>query len=1467
MRILNLAVLFLIFFSYQPSYASHLMGADISYKHIGNDKYDVTVRFYRDCRGIPFNGPTMQIRCIKGATTTVTPSSSLYSIRDISPTCASYGKKCSPQNTVVSSSIPILEEHTYKYTYDFSTLKKNGCCTIEIGAGQCCRNGSITTGAAGNNFWVTAELNLCFPGGNNSPVMYTESRAIFPCNQPVYYNMGAKDYADNDSLVYELTDPMQSTSQKTSWNSGFSSSNPITSYCVGSCTPAIPNAYPPRGFYLNRFTGDLIFTPTNCDETSNCAIKVTEYRKDSTGNYVKVGHVIRDQQIIIVNSAGNNTPQIIGQNTIFMPDSSEMVSSFDTYDEPFKGPVSTFYNDTLTLKMIAGPVSLQDTTFKVNNPGNKHPGGTFRWKPMGMARNLPYSLLLEVTDNACAHNMSTVKNVYVHVRKRSELAWVEGTLYHDVNLNCKWDSTEAVLPNAWVTAFNDPSIIFRSDSTGKYKGWFRAGTANFKLGGEFTSFICNQNVNLRNDTINTVNIGGINKFMKLSGSVYVDTIHNCKFDSIEPVIANHMIYTEPGKFAAISDSSGYWEMNIPAGVYEIHSTPPKYSKIECPKNAPVASIYTDSVIRNLNLSVKDTSMNVTDLSINLIISSTLRRGFNNGSVLVVKNLTSKTVNKAVARIRFNKNLIFDSKLSSKYDYKDDSTLEFKISNLAAKRSQSFKIYWYVDPKLNKANEYVEFVASLDTLGLSQDPDLSDNSDRRICKIVAAKDPNFKEEVSKNGYAWREGNTLRYHVQFQNTGTDTAVNVVVIDTLPPHLLPHTLKIVGSSHHAEYSLNSNVLKVTFPNIYLPDSATNENESKGSFEFSINIQTGLDQETRFYNKVEIYFDFEKPVTTAKEYVTFTSFVNTMQPDAALYCPGDSLVVGYTSNFSFNTGNVFKLILSDPLGNFDAGTIELDSVLSIIPYGNFRTIIPSTLVSGNQYRLKVVSTNSYGSILKDGVSGYFSINPKPKKIIFTSEKSLYCGNDSVDFKLEFASGWVKILDQGKTLDSVLNKKTMKLKLSMGKHELLAFTENKGRCIAISDTLLLITDIPPVMKLSSPSHPDLKVCENDTVDLVVSGTSTYDLLGNSGSFIGTFNTPLIKTAFYTNNEIRQVRGTSLYGCSDTSISLKFRRFNNPVVSLLVSETDLEFCEGTLITFSGKGALNYQLYKNDLPWLTSFQGSVQSNDVKDSERIYVHGTDLNSCTSVSPSIVMKVNPLPNISFTVNNVCEGDSVRFLNTSKDALDYTWSFGDGYASNEVDPTHFYKISVSSTFNVSLKGISAKSCKDSIVRPVTVNANPDADFTYEIIGNQVVFIAKQIDHSSYRWYFGNGDSSVGTNSKVSYYYSGTPEGLKVCLSATNAANCSAESCQVLKKEPVSVIQNTTSLFNVYPNPNDGFLNIVSDSKLIGSEYALFNLIGERVASGKIESSRQSLDMTNMNQGIYVLKVGTSEPVKILKK
>lgn len=107
--------------------------------------------------------------------------------------------------------------------------------------------------------------------------------------------------------------------------------------------------------------------------------------------------------------------------------------------------------------------------------------------------------------------------------------------------------------------------------------------------------------------------------------------------------------------------------------------------------------------------------------------------------------------------------------------------------------------------------------------------------------------------------------LEYTLYFQNTGNDTAYVIRITDTLADFVDPATI-IPGAASH-KYTvefIDKNVLEFTFANINLPDSGTNQLGSNGFVKFRIKQRPGNTSGTVINNKVDIYFDFNPPITT---------------------------------------------------------------------------------------------------------------------------------------------------------------------------------------------------------------------------------------------------------------------------------------------------------------------------------------------------------------------------------------------------------------------------------------------------------------------------------------------------------------------------------------------------------------------------------------------------------------------------
>jgi hypothetical protein len=135
------------------------------------------------------------------------------------------------------------------------------------------------------------------------------------------------------------------------------------------------------------------------------------------------------------------------------------------------------------------------------------------------------------------------------------------------------------------------------------------------------------------------------------------------------------------------------------------------------------------------------------------------------------------------------------------------------------------------------------------------------------------DPN-----DKTGYPLGYGNnhyiepnsTIDYRIRFQNTGTDTAIFINILDTISSHLDIGTLNMGVASHPYTLHIMPNtpsgaqVLRFQFSPIYLPDSNVNEPASNGFIEYSIAQVANLPNGTVINNSASIYFDYNAPVQT---------------------------------------------------------------------------------------------------------------------------------------------------------------------------------------------------------------------------------------------------------------------------------------------------------------------------------------------------------------------------------------------------------------------------------------------------------------------------------------------------------------------------------------------------------------------------------------------------------------------------
>ncbi|MDP1727802.1 MAG: gliding motility-associated C-terminal domain-containing protein [Bacteroidota bacterium] len=196
-----------LLFAYRVT-ATHVVGGDITYRHIVNDSFEITLILYIDC----INGNPQAIAQDANAMigvfdTTGNLLKTLLVNRSLPIRINSVNYNCvqPPSNACVD-----------KYTYTYYTSLPQIPGGIILAFQRCCRNNSITNiinpNATGATYWTRIRDTAQTNGYNSSPVFYTLPPNFLCNNSAFVFNHAATD-PDGDSLSYELYTPYMGADQ------------------------------------------------------------------------------------------------------------------------------------------------------------------------------------------------------------------------------------------------------------------------------------------------------------------------------------------------------------------------------------------------------------------------------------------------------------------------------------------------------------------------------------------------------------------------------------------------------------------------------------------------------------------------------------------------------------------------------------------------------------------------------------------------------------------------------------------------------------------------------------------------------------------------------------------------------------------------------------------------------------------------------------------------------------------------------------------------------------------------------------------------------------------------------------------------------------------------------------------------------------------------------------------------------
>lgn len=381
------------------SFASHIVGADLTYSWVSGTTYKISMAFYADCgpasAGAFGSLPTaLPVVCIYNGSTYVstltlaveTPSSGT---EVTPPLCPGDSSQCA----VITSPIPGITLFRYSATYTLPTTSTSWRFVFNgtYGSSSAGRASAITNIVTAGSTMMQMEATLNNSAGHNTnPVLNVIPLPYYAINLPQTYNPVAID-AEGDSLVYTLVPAIHSTSNCSS----FGSSVTYTGTAWGS-TPiaaATPFQVAAGSFSFNAFTGNLSFTP-NYTQRSVAVYEIKEYRAG-----VLIGSLQREITIL-VNSTSNNLPR--GRYT--SPVGCTLLDSVNLVVCDTAGSFSVQIPATdadATDTLYVTPFSLPSgATFTTTGNGTPTPVSTLSWVGSAATHGL-HTFYVTYVDNAC----------------------------------------------------------------------------------------------------------------------------------------------------------------------------------------------------------------------------------------------------------------------------------------------------------------------------------------------------------------------------------------------------------------------------------------------------------------------------------------------------------------------------------------------------------------------------------------------------------------------------------------------------------------------------------------------------------------------------------------------------------------------------------------------------------------------------------------------------------------------------------------------------------------------------------------------------------------------------------------------------------------------------------------------------------------------------------------------------------
>jgi hypothetical protein len=257
-----------------------------------------------------------------------------------------------------------------------------------------------------------------------------------------------------------------------------------------------------------------------------------------------------------------------------------------------------------------------------------------------------------------------------------------------------------------------------------------------------------------------------------------------------------------------------------------------------------------------------------------------RPGFDAVYKLVYRNKGNTIMGPATAGIMLSYNIGKLTYVSSSQPVTatGTSSMNFNYPQLLPFASGSIEVTFHVNaptdmPPVNIGEE-LQFMTMISPNNL--DENVPDNTFNYTQTVVGSFDPNDITCIEGNLVPASEiGEYLHYIINFENTGTADAQNIVVSDIINQEQFDlSSLQVVNSSNPVTAKLTGNIAEFIFQNINL------DSGGHGNILIKIKSKDTLVQGDSVAKQADIFFDYNFPITTNEANTVFQSLSNPSFP-----------------------------------------------------------------------------------------------------------------------------------------------------------------------------------------------------------------------------------------------------------------------------------------------------------------------------------------------------------------------------------------------------------------------------------------------------------------------------------------------------------------------------------------------------------------------------------------------------------